>query len=97
MKLEDSKAELKYRFCVIMLDTLYSQKVIKEKEYDQIRKSLSQKIKAPIGMLEAEDIINKNVLIYPDRTLSFEMIDGSKKTVQFPRWTPNQYRGEFSI
>ena len=59
MKLEDSKAELKYRFCVIMLDTLYSQKVIKEKEYNQIRKSLSQKIKAPIGMLEAEDMLWK--------------------------------------
>lgn len=79
MKLEDSKAELKYRFCVIMLDTLYSQKVIKEKEYDQIRKSLVQKTKALIN------IIIKNVLIFPDRTLSFEMIDGSKKTVHFPR------------
>ena len=44
-----------------MLDTLYSQKVIKEKEYDQIRKTLAQKIKAPIGMLEAEDMLWKEI------------------------------------
>ena len=56
---EQKKAEMKYRLSAVVLDELEKEGLLTEEEYDKCRVALAKGFNAPIGLLEAEDMLWK--------------------------------------